>query len=596
MDITFDIEKYLAKVDFTETELDFLCVKKAEVIGVQSRQSVKILCEGTEYSDVPVWIHTDCGARHWYMKGIEAIESNQEPPIAPSAEEYFKDAALMFPFTNDQYINIDENNEFLPLAPKVLAVFMVTEEATTALGVINILENIKDNPDRESYKTYRPFLKFRIRHIIGISHVEWSRTYLYDILEDRIAKSPTWSYQLDKWVAPIIELKDIEDADVDEELQLFLGDSFFLSEARMRMVPEEIWSDGTVGYAEIAPNFGISTNIHANFLNGTVSYCDGETYRPGWTATYTGDIDAGAGSLDAECICGFGTYVAVVPPKADRSFQFHVTSQLPRAHFFSPPLFSGNVSRYGTIAVARYMEVDIETPDGITFHQSPENPVLWWFTGDVKKSYSERLLLTDLTNEEEGYQSEEIKIHRYKHEFSAVVTFLGGGYGTPYEHDWNPRKWHAGKLYYELSARFRGNFFISCDSFNFLQVASYEREGIGFAGYYPLPTMGYSVISDGPDDVFAYCLQAYTGKGFIETENPMNFITNTIAAYHHGLVESGFYSSIEQASIDYLGIWGAYYYFFPLEYEKAKIIVELQGLHFVPFNREIALVIEAEEQ
>jgi len=124
------------------------CIKEATVIGISDREHVCILCDETEYSNVPVWIHTDVGTR-------TAMLSNTEC----SPEQCFKDSALIFTVgiyaqiyrvsdsngTHNSVGSITEN-------PRVL----IIKSTDSVLAVIRVLSKIThENPDNTVIPTYK---------------------------------------------------------------------------------------------------------------------------------------------------------------------------------------------------------------------------------------------------------------------------------------------------------------------------------------------------------------------------------------------------------------------------------------------------------
>lgn len=83
---------YLCSVGVGEGDFDTCCVKEGKITGIDSLQSVSLICDGESFSDVPVWIHTDVGAR------TSVYENQKDGSTAElTASEYFKHSALMFP-------------------------------------------------------------------------------------------------------------------------------------------------------------------------------------------------------------------------------------------------------------------------------------------------------------------------------------------------------------------------------------------------------------------------------------------------------------------------------------------------------------------
>jgi hypothetical protein len=124
------------------------CIKEATVIGISDREHVCILCDGTEYSNVPVWIHTDIGTR-------TAMLSNTEC----SPEQCFKDSALIFTVGVDAEISrvSASNGTHSSLGsitenPRVL----VIKSTDSVLAVIRVLSKINhENPNSVCIPTYK---------------------------------------------------------------------------------------------------------------------------------------------------------------------------------------------------------------------------------------------------------------------------------------------------------------------------------------------------------------------------------------------------------------------------------------------------------
>ena len=171
--------EYLASVGLTEEVLKNCCVKEAEVVAVNSRQTVTVECDGVEYADVPVWIHTDIGARTALMKGVE---------VTP--EDYFKDAALIFPFKKYSG-SYGSTILFEPLVFVIQHNNPATEEKTV-LGIIGVQQNINSSAI-SLQQTYRPYLTFIL------SAKKWQATTttyyhtLIDMMTGGIAVIPSYT-------------------------------------------------------------------------------------------------------------------------------------------------------------------------------------------------------------------------------------------------------------------------------------------------------------------------------------------------------------------------------------------------------------------
>lgn len=564
MAITFDTEKYLAKVDFTEAELDRLCVKKAEVIGVSSRQSVKILCEGVEYEDVPVWIHTDCGARHWYLKGLEAVEVGQEPPIAPTAAEYFKDAALMFPFPGGAYIRIG-GSDVQTITPHVLAVFSVIDNVTVAQGVIGVLSSVTTEGNEEAFPTYKPFLRFRIRHKSGSTYL-YSRTFLYDLVENRVAKSPTIG--VDGFKLPIIELKDIPDDGVQNELSAFLGNAPYLP--YLTPVELEAWHQGTTGYGYYS-NMTWYTSIYPFQNNFAISSCSETTYNPGWEGTYS------PYSWNLTDKCGYGSIVMDLPQDDNHAVLTDTT------HYSAT---MDNVKRYAYMTVGRYQRIQSDYEADYlsclcgTYH-----------SGTVYNQWAEKVTVLMGEEETEVVLADTATVWQSINPVCPPNTLnplsYSTGSGGKCNNSYVAERQITGKIWYELGVSFHSNFFLEAESYNFLQVATYSREATSQSWLGPFD-IGYSVIEN---NFLREAFDGYSGRGWIECGPAMTYIAEVMADYHEQLVDSNYFYDIEVARRAHIGDAQEYSLFY--HPGKINLEVDLQGLYFVPFNREIALLEES---
>lgn len=224
-----DVYKYLSAAGVSEGNLRRCCVKEAEVIGVDSTETVRLLLDEVEYSDVPVWIHTDVGSRTALILEEEAV-----PP-----ETYFKNSALVFPFPG-----LVETNIVYPektFTPTVHVVVYTDPESgdQQCVAVIRVLstayDSVEDN--KTLYPTYRMFIGLDLDYSIGTGAHYLIETYLYDLIEDKAATMPSL---VDGEIAlPFIpcEIKTysdegFEDGEEDKALALvaFLTDAVIIDE------------------------------------------------------------------------------------------------------------------------------------------------------------------------------------------------------------------------------------------------------------------------------------------------------------------------------------------------------------------------------
>lgn len=256
--------KYLASVGLTEEVLANCCVKKAEVTGLSAdMQSVTVLYNDVEYQNVPVWIHTDCGAR--------AALVSEEEAVSPS--EYFKDAALMFPFPRGTKVGVG-NTPVLP--PEVLCVVRTTSEETQVLGVVHILQNILHGPEDLpiAHRTYRPFIK-SVTAVIDPPYV-YTKYHLHDVFLNAPASIPTY----DEFGVPCLPFIEALNLDSDTGINYFLASSLI----------------------QVSANVDVS-NFQAVGDVGFPGFSGGAT--PGWTTVTWGETYVGNN--------GYG-YAHIIPP------------------------------------------------------------------------------------------------------------------------------------------------------------------------------------------------------------------------------------------------------------------------------------------
>lgn len=179
---------YLASVGIDYSTLQNCCVKKATVTGIDSLTTVSLDIDGVAYTDVPVYIHTDCGARDAVVEAAIA-EAAEEEPVEKPVAEYFKNAALMFPFPGDI-----ETGEGTTIDPTVL-VFEHTDPGTlvvSILGVFHILQSVLQTfPDSlDPFRTYTPHVKLMISER-GASDDTYHA--VYNLLDGSFSITPEYS-------------------------------------------------------------------------------------------------------------------------------------------------------------------------------------------------------------------------------------------------------------------------------------------------------------------------------------------------------------------------------------------------------------------
>lgn len=178
MDFTYEIVKpdrpgledetpypYLAGVEVQKNILKHCCVREAKVKAINSLTTITVEYNGSNYPNVPVWIHTDYGARKNILEGAE-----KDNPA-----EYFARSALMF-------TTLDT----------IVYALVFTDPETKSESVVSVI-NIDENTSESPPPTYRPFLKFKIRLYTSLFYDDRREFFLYDVINDRIANIPTWN-------------------------------------------------------------------------------------------------------------------------------------------------------------------------------------------------------------------------------------------------------------------------------------------------------------------------------------------------------------------------------------------------------------------
>lgn len=135
---------YLASVGMSEATLKSICMKKAVVTNVNSTGTVTVELNSISYENIPVWMHTDKGARSRLIAG-QPIDLEAVPPDEP--EDYFEDSALMFTVESGTYIRdiktaMDESSLARSSdGVEVLVMTSLVEDVATPIAVIGILSN-----------------------------------------------------------------------------------------------------------------------------------------------------------------------------------------------------------------------------------------------------------------------------------------------------------------------------------------------------------------------------------------------------------------------------------------------------------------------
>jgi hypothetical protein len=195
--------KYLASIGLTEEQLSNCCVKKARVIGIADRQHIDIVLDGVQYDAVPVWIHTDVGARLAMLKGAEHAQ----------LKDYFKDASLMFPFpgvdeASSSYVSALTSIDAETMELVVHAVIGVQRCFSPPSGPIQIIyqtdvSNYIQEPTEKAFPTYRPFMLLETYYTSNAGDVT-SAVMLVDLVSGGPAFVPSLDSE-GEWCLPKVQ-------------------------------------------------------------------------------------------------------------------------------------------------------------------------------------------------------------------------------------------------------------------------------------------------------------------------------------------------------------------------------------------------------
>lgn len=553
---------YLASVGISEAMLQNCCIKKGTVKKLNSRQAVTVEIDAVEYENVPVWIHTDCGARLAAIKGVEAA----------SPENYFKDAALMFPFPADTIIRSQDNSASTTIEPIVFVIVYTNPEnsAKTALGVIQIIQNLnREFPANTApFRTYRPYIQYRIKYWYYenmVEHVEYSRHYLWDVLGDKIASIPTMTPE--GFALPFFPAENMTDEEKNYHLTPFLSGAFKLNDYSLNVVSSSrLGTYGTIGplYYVDSGYIGFDTNIFAGdsfSMLAASSFCDQE-YSPGWEGDLV-YVDGGTYTGDINCKCNYGTIEFDYSVNTDRYLHASLS------HVVAAD--QNNIWQYQLSTLSKFYGETVEIEQD---YHLPDAPYRDYYSG--QSIYTRNLeLVFGLPGEDPLHIDVGI---------ISSETYIGNPVRPSTPMGYFSSKEKTGLLFYEISYSFSDNFFIVGETYNLIKVAEYSRTmtAEGYAG--PIDWNNSVIVATN----VRYGYDVYDSIGIIGETGSVQYIINAFVAYHETFISDGFYSDKEDAALAANGIgWEYYYMSIP---GQPNIEVEIVGLHFVPFNIDIALL------
>lgn len=185
--------KYLASSGLTVAQLQNICIKEAEVIGVSGLNEIDVRLGGVDYHNVPVWIHTDCGSRVKLAKGAEE---------SALASAYFRHSALHFPFQQGFVYHIygESPPQYHYVMQQIVLVMVHTDPETSAVSIIAAVRIILGPTglnkfllgeffDNKPAETYRMVIEVRVYLEQSGETLEYS---LWDAVEEAPVNIPTY--------------------------------------------------------------------------------------------------------------------------------------------------------------------------------------------------------------------------------------------------------------------------------------------------------------------------------------------------------------------------------------------------------------------
>lgn len=195
LDSDTDIYEYLASVGFSESMFKSLCVKEAIVTEVASltTSTVTIEMDSIEYTDVPVWVHTDRGCRRRVILGTEANDP----------KSYFEGVGALFPMRGSSYHESVPYQWFgLPgwgevtRTPRVMVLSYISDEIVYVLGVVSIIDSGVYESGGNSIFDRRTYAHPTFSPMVLLYETTGSvRSFsLFDLLTGEIASIPNIDY------------------------------------------------------------------------------------------------------------------------------------------------------------------------------------------------------------------------------------------------------------------------------------------------------------------------------------------------------------------------------------------------------------------
>jgi len=289
------IYPFLASVGVSVDLLGRCCIKRMRVTGIDSPQTISVQDEnGDKYSDIPVWIHTDIGARDALIKGVERSDP----------ADYFENAAFIFTFPGHEELSYTYVSVVTEITTS--GVDGVSEQ-WKAVGVINVLNivygdaavvrNISDLHTKaviastKPLPTYRPYLnlEFGVRYghinevVSPYTHVLYG---LFDLLTGKLAYIPTYDGLVPQ--EPYHESKLIYKGATLEELYYYDNETGafydFTSWPSIDNENDSDWSNLAhfLHNAVEVSHIGLHVDAHP-FGDFKPSYNDSDPDWPGWT-------------------------------------------------------------------------------------------------------------------------------------------------------------------------------------------------------------------------------------------------------------------------------------------------------------------------
>lgn len=189
--------QFLASVGISKVMFESMCVKEASVTSVSSLVSSKVTIEmdGVEFTDVPVWIHTDQGTR---AVNVAVATTGDISYIPEDPADYFEGAGSFFPMQegiNHRSVSLYSSSSWSALTrqPRVMVIAYPSDDTWVVVAVISIIDNgVLSEFDRRTnaHPTFVPYFFLQERTGASVSNT----FTLYNLQTGEVPSIPDSTY------------------------------------------------------------------------------------------------------------------------------------------------------------------------------------------------------------------------------------------------------------------------------------------------------------------------------------------------------------------------------------------------------------------